>query len=362
MATHNAANERLKRRYFEYLREAARYDESTVDAVAKALHSFEADTGFRDFRQFRIEQAVAYKRHLAARRNKKTGRELGKSTVHFQLGHLKKFFQWLAGQPGFRSRISYADAEYFNLSEKDSRVARARREAEPPTLEQVLHVLATMSVETEIDRRNRALVAFILLTGARDGAVASMRLKHVNLERKCVFQDARDVKTKFSKSFTTYFFPVGEHVSRIVEEWVNYLRRDKLWSGDDPLFPATQIGLNADFQFSATGFKRECWQSASPIRSVFREAFAATGYPYFNPHSIRKTLVQLGEQRCQTPEEFKVWSQNLGHEGVLTTFLSYGQVAETRQGDIMRRLRVPASATQTARDLAMTVLRDTQQF
>ncbi len=36
-----------------------------------------------------------------------------------------------------------------------------------------------------------------------------MRLKHVNLDARCVFQDARDVKTKFSKTFTTYFFPVG---------------------------------------------------------------------------------------------------------------------------------------------------------
>src|SRR5512147_2134420 len=31
------------------------------------------------------------------------------------------------------------------------------------------------------------------------------------------------------------------------------------------------------------------------------------------PHSLRSTLAQFGEQRCQTPEEFKAWSQNLGH-------------------------------------------------
>lgn len=205
MATHNPGNERLKRRYFEYLREAARYDETTIDAVAKAIHDFEADTGFRDFRHFRIEQAIAFKRHLTTKRNKQTGRALGKATVHYQLAHLKRFFHWLAGQPGFRSRLAYSDAEYFNLSEKDTRVALAKRETAFPTLEQVVHVITTMPAESEIERRNRALIAFILLTGARDGAVASLRLKHVNLDRHCVFQDARDVKTKFSKSFTTYF-------------------------------------------------------------------------------------------------------------------------------------------------------------
>ncbi|MBU1547279.1 MAG: transketolase, partial [Proteobacteria bacterium] len=32
------------------------------------------------------------------------------------------------------------------------------------------------------------------------------------------------------------------------------------------------------------------------------------------------------------------WSQNLGHEKVLTTFLSYGEVACQRQGEIIRGL------------------------
>ena len=44
MATHNADNERIKRRYFACLKEANRHSETTVDAVAKALARFEADT------------------------------------------------------------------------------------------------------------------------------------------------------------------------------------------------------------------------------------------------------------------------------------------------------------------------------
>jgi integrase len=63
--------------------------------------------------------------------------------------------------------------------------------------------------------------------------------------------------------------------------------------------------------------------------------------PYFNPHSFRKTLARLGEQTCSTPEEFKAWSQNLGHEKVLTTLTSYGQVNRVRQGDIIRKLWAP---------------------
>ena len=54
--------------------------------------------------------------------------------------------------------------------------------------------------------------------------------------------------------------------------------------------------------------------------------------------SFRDTLVQLGEQRCTTPEEFKAWSQNLGHERVMTTLTSYGNVAPHRQAGLIRGL------------------------
>ena len=83
------------------------------------------------------------------------------------------------------------------------------------------------------------------------------------------------------------------------------------------------------------------WRNAQPIRNIFREAFERVGIPYANPHSFRKTLARLGQQRCRTPEEFKAWSQNLGHDQVATTLTSYGEVARARQAEIMRFLADP---------------------
>ena len=80
--------------------------------------------------------------------------------------------------------------------------------------------------------------------------------------------------------------------------------------------------------------------------------------PYFNPHSLRNTLVQLGEVRCQTPEQFKAWSQNLGHEGVLTTFFSYGSVSKARQGQLIRGLAHPAEPKPEAREIAQAVAQE----
>ena len=199
---------------------------------------------------------------------------------------------------------------------------------------------------SEIERRNRALVAFALLTGARDAAITSMKLKHVDLKEGCVHQDAREVKTKFSKTFTTYFFPVGEEVRQIVADWVRFLQEEKLWGNDYPLFPATRIALGQARQFEAAGLDRQHWSTATPIRAIFREAFERAGLAYFNPHSLRKTLARLGEQVCQSPEDFKAWSQNLGHEQVLTTFMSYGRVATDRQGEIIRGIGMPKPSKQ----------------
>jgi integrase/recombinase XerD len=98
------------------------------------------------------------------------------------------------------------------------------------------------------------------------------------------------------------------------------------------------MGLGKDGEFQAMGLKRENWKNADPIRRIFRKSFEDVGLPYYRPHSFRDTLVKLGERKCRTPEDFKAWSQNLGHEQVLTTFSSYGEVSGSRQADIIRNL------------------------
>jgi len=358
MKKHNPANERIKRKYFTFLKEAKRHSEPTIDAAAKALNRFEVYSKFRDFKTFHFQQAIAFKQHLAEQKGQQSGKKLSKATLHATLTQLKRFFQWLARETGYKSRIQYYDAEYFNLSDKDTRVATAKRHQKAPTMEQIKHVISTMPTDTEIKRRNRALVAFTFLTGARDSAIASMKLKHVDLITGCVNQDAREVKTKFSKTFNTFFFPVGEEIYEIVAEWVSYLREKKLWGNDDPLFPSTRIALGPSRQFEAAGLKRAHWSTAASIRTIFRDAFTAAGLPYFNPHSFRNTIVQLGEKVCKTPEQFKAWSQNLGHEKVLTTFLSYGEVACQRQGEIIRALATPQKNLPTdASEIAEAVIK-----
>lgn len=181
MTKHDAANERIKREYFGYLAEAkGRYD-ATIDGVAKSLARFEDLTGRKDFKRLHRNKAIGFKRRLAEEVNARTGERLSKATMLSTLRHCRDFFLWLAREPGYKSHIEYADADYFSLSDKDVAVARARREKRVPTLAQVEHVRAAMRDVTPLQRRDRALIAFTMLTGARVGALTSFRLSDVDL-------------------------------------------------------------------------------------------------------------------------------------------------------------------------------------
>ena len=358
MSKHNEDNERIKRKYFAFLKDAKRLSEQSVDGVAGALHRFESYTKHRDFKAFHYEQARAFKKHLAEQKAKRTGKNLSKATLHATLTQLKQFFQWLSREPGYKTRIQYSDAEYFNLSLNDTHIATAKREQKWPTLEQIKRALDAMPANTDIELRNRALFAFTLLTGIRDKAIASLKLKHIDIEQGCVDQDAREVNTKFRKTIPTDFFHVGDENRQIVIDWVSYLRKEKLWCNDDPLFPKTQIAVGSSQQFEVIGLKREHWSTAAPICAIFREAFDRVGLPYFNPHSFRNTIAQLGQKICTTPEQLKAWSQNLGHEKVLTTFTSYGEVGRQRQAEILKGLANPQQALQSnAEEIAEAVFR-----
>lgn len=336
MPKHNAANERIKRHYFRFLSEAKGRDAATIDRAAKSIGRFEASTGYKDFKRFHREQAISFKKQLGQCNGKRSGEPLSKATILSCLRDLKAFFEWLAREPGYRSKIQFADADYFNLGEKDVAIARAKREKRAPTLDQVRHVLTHTPSDTVLQRRDRAIIAFAAITGARVMALTTFRLGHVDIDAGHVDQDARTVATKFGKTFRTVFMPVCDEATQIVSAWVRELREQHLFGPDDPLFPSTAMGLSENGGFEPEGITRHGWASSGPIREIFRRAFESAGLPYFNPHSFRDMLVRYAMSLDTTPEEMKAWSQNLGHSDVLTTFTSYGAVPMHRQAELIR--------------------------
>lgn len=281
MTKYNPKNERIKRDYFRFQKEAGRKADKTLDQIRKALSRFESYTKHKDFATFNREQAIGFKKNLAEQKNRRTNQPISKATMLSTLNALQEFFRWLAWQPGYKSRLHVPDIEYFNLTEKEIRIAKTVKHKNFPTLEQIRKVIFSMPTESEIQRRNRALIAFTILTGMRDSALASLRLKHVDLTRDppLIRQEPDMVNTKFSKQIMTFLFPVGDDIKEIALDWIRELREEKLYGGNDPVFPRTKLAHDENLSFAAQGLEPVCWNTTTPIRKIFGKPSRARAYP-----------------------------------------------------------------------------------
>jgi integrase/recombinase XerD len=122
------------------MKEAMQHSDQSVDAMAAAIHRFEVFTKFTDFKEFKTQWAIDFKANLAAQVNRRTKEKLSKATLLSTMNALKSFFQWLSRERGYKSRIAFRDADYFNLSRGDTAVAKVHRPPKYPTVEQVRHV------------------------------------------------------------------------------------------------------------------------------------------------------------------------------------------------------------------------------
>ncbi|MFZ7090381.1 site-specific integrase [Primorskyibacter sp. 2E233] len=330
----NAVNERIKRDYAEFLREADQKSEATVRGVEKAILRFEEYTGFRDFGRFNREQAKGFRAALSSPDDE--NKRLGNSTVLSTLKAVQRFFRWLSVQPGFKSKIDTNAIAYFNLSEKDIRAATSSPTKPSPTMDQLKRALESMPSETILEKRDRAVFALIMMTGIRDNAAASLLLGHVDIDRQLIVQDPKTVRTKNSKLIESVLLPLGPEIEGVLFSWVAYLRDELRWQPNDPLFPQSRHRIDPLKGPVVDAIKRQVWSNSQPIRQIFKQASTGAGLPYFTPHQVRNTVVEYAYLTCRTPEEFKAFSQNLGHESVVTTLSSYGQIPLVRQRELIR--------------------------
>jgi len=340
MAKYIEENERIKHDYATYLRHAKGQDEKSIDKTLAAIRQFEDSTKTKPFKKFHRQQAADFKTYLAKQKNAKTGKPLAFSTVDATLRLVKGFFHWLVSRAGFKRVLTYSDVEYFNNTLKAGRVAHTQREIPYPSMQQAAHAFQAMPFETEFQKRDKALFAFFMLTGARDGAVASLKLKHVNVDLGHVFQDAREVNTKAAKTIMCQFFPVDAAYRTCFVEWVRFLRDEKLFGPDDALFPKARIGVVEGQGFANLGLAREGFKNASKLNAIIQDAFANVQMPQYTPHAFRKTLTKHGDQTCRSMEELKAWSMNLGHENLTTTINSYLPVTTERQMELIGQMTV----------------------
>jgi len=333
----NEDNERAKHIYLRQLVERGGRDPKTAGKAADIILGFERFTGFKSFKTFDDKQAVAYKERFLNTVSYRTGKPPATATYVGALNVLRAFFSWLVREPGYRKTINPNDVGYLTPPIKDARVANARREIAFPTLAQCLHAFESMPKLSPRNRRDKAFFAMLMLTAARTSAALSLQLKHVDLVENCIHQDAREVATKFSKTFRTDFFPVDSVYRNYFCAWVKELREIHLFGHADPLFPRiTERFVSVNSSGDSPQLKRQFQSTDTNIRRVIKGAFVSHGMPAFSPHSFRKTNALMMGDFCETLEDQKAWSQNLGHESIRTTVDDYMLVSPRRQREIFR--------------------------
>lgn len=333
-------NELMKRRFFDYQRDSGGYAENSIDTYEKALLRWQEFTHDEDFRLFDKNRAKRFKEWLESRPGV-DGDSLSISYQYHTLRKLKGFFKWLAQQDGYKNYIKLTDIDFLNLGKKESRQARQSGRRKSPSMEQVVGVIEAIEPNTEVDKRDRALICFTLLTGARISAIVSLPIQAFDRSDLVVDQNPDiGVKTKYSKRITTALFPLQyEKAKEYFLDWYDYLVKEREFGPDDPLFPSTKIEqgeVNISY-YSSGDVSKEFWSKSGSARKIFEKRFKAAGVQYFHPHTFRHLVVKEFMRIPLTEEQKKAISQNLGHSHISTTFGSYGygQIPEDRQIELL---------------------------
>lgn len=343
-------NEKIKRKFLQWLRQAEGLSESTILAYERALSLFEEFSGGKDYATFSQRQAVGFKDWLEGRG--KSGKSVSITSIYNQIRYVKTFFTWLAGQPGYKSKVKLDAVSYLTLERNKVRQATAPRPVKSPSLEHILTLVKSIRPETVIDHRDRALIAFLLVSGMRDQAVATLPLGCFDRPNLSVSQDPKSgVATKFSKSIQTKLFEFDPALIGHVVAWAEYLERDLRYCPADPLFPRTRVEqADGGLTFEATGVEPVFWKGTNSIRKILRDRSESAGLEYYHPHTFRHAAVRLALKRCTTGEQIKAVSQNLGHEHIATTMMTYGAVDNERVQELIGQMDFSDDPTGEAPD------------
>jgi len=337
MLKSNLKNEKIKRKYVDFVKESQGYAESTINAVKRSIHRYEEYTDFEDFSKFNKKTAIGFKKWLEEKKHTRGQNRISITTCYNYLRLLKGFFKWLSYQPNYKSKINSTDIEFLSLAKEKVRIAHAQRRENYPSLEQVIQVVSSIPINNEIDLRDRALISFTLLSGMRDSAIVSLPLGCFNENTLQVNQNPKKgVKTKFSKTINSVLFKFDNDLLNYVLDWVRYLKEEKCFSDIDPIFPRNKIenaqGANT---FVSNYVEPVFWQSVTSMRNIFKQRFKDAGIEYFSPHCFRHSAVDTAVSKCRNGHEIKAVSQNFGHEDVGTTMTTYGKLNNTQVSNII---------------------------
>jgi len=257
---------------------------------------------------------------LASRLDGEEGR-LSAGYIKKTLATARLFFTWL----------SENETGYKGIKQSWIKTIRVKRLSDTPknkdyvTFEEILKI-ASRPARSIRERRARAGLVFLYLSGMRIGAFVSLPIRAMDIPNRCVLQfPSMGVRTKNGKAAKTFLLDIPE-LLQVVQEWDSEVRAvlpdTGLWFA--PLSPQTgQIDLHA----LDVGEHRH-----SKARKDFRLWLAQENLPYHSPHKFRHGHIHYGLERAENIADFKAVSMNAMHSNmeITDTFYSVLQDEEVK--------------------------------
>ena len=225
----------------------------------------------------------------------------------------RRFFSWLSThRKGYR-----AVGSVFVDTLKPPRMSVEPVEHEAVTIEEV-RAMARASAKTNREKRIKAAAVFLFLSGMRIGAVVTMPLMAVDIDRRAVKQwPSLGVRTKFGKHATTYLLNIPELLA-VVSDWDETVRavlpEHSYWFAH--FSPETGM---IDPGHTEAGKHRDV-----RARKDLKDWLNRVGLPYHSPHKFRHGHAVYALKQAQTVADLKAASQNLMHSDLKVTDGVYG--------------------------------------
>lgn len=327
------ANAKVIHRFREFLKEVEGLSDKTIVKMEAAIQWLEDQLQGYDFRVFNKQIALTLKRNLLKLHPSKSIK-----TISFRIDTYKRFLSWLAILPGYKRSIRPSDIGYLNLSRNTIQSMRTNAKVEElPSSDDVKKQINSIDNTTDVGRRNRGIFAGLDLSGVRIDTLISLPINAFDPEKRLFYlEEGLGVRVKFGyQGITKLIAPDPEILAELIE-YHDFLLSDKQFEQTDPLFPKTGSKTNRPFEpFNYSEIIPEFWMSESSCRKMMQKTVKAAKLNYFHPHLYRHSAILRAVNLASGAAELKAVSKNFSHKDVLTTLITYGNVSNREQLQIL---------------------------
>ena len=92
MLKSNLENEKIKRKYYDFLKESQGYSDATITAIKKSIYRYEEFTDFEDFSKFSKKKAIEFKKWIEEKKDPRSQKQISITTCYHYLRHLNNCF------------------------------------------------------------------------------------------------------------------------------------------------------------------------------------------------------------------------------------------------------------------------------